>query len=457
MFKDFIKEELVQRRMEGCDVSGFAERIEAALEDESEIEEIYAELMALPVAPDFPYHEPSDLPGIIAARPAAPRAPDADLTEKVWRDKFYGAWLGRCAGCILGRPLETAPFMAGDAGKPGWEWIKLWYEGADAWPIQDYVPPQSPARQAYNNVEWPPVHSMRLQSTRGNITFVESDDDIRYTVLGLKMLEQKGLAWDTWDVGRMWLRHLPHDQVFTAETQAYINLAQLTRHTTRVKPEDWEHRRDWVRRYQNPYRELIGAQIRVDGYAYGVAGNPGLAAELAWRDASLSHVKNGIYGAMFFAALIAAAFVERDVYALVEIGLGQIPADCRLAEDIRTAVAIANAATGQVDLVSRIWEAFNHYHPVHTNNNAALCVAALIFAGDDYEKAITTAVLGGWDTDCNGATVGSITGARLGTAAISERWSRPLNDLLYADIPDFHPIRISECAARSYRVFRRLQ
>jgi hypothetical protein len=28
---------------------------------------------------------------------------------------------------------------------------------------------------------------------------------------------------------------------------------------------------------------------------------------------------------------------------------------------------------------------------------------SLIFAQDDYEKAITTAVLGGWDTDCNGA------------------------------------------------------
>ncbi|HXG66162.1 MAG TPA: ADP-ribosylglycohydrolase family protein, partial [Blastocatellia bacterium] len=145
------------------------------------------------------------------------------------------------------------------------------------------------------------------------------------------------------------------------------------------------------------------------------------------------------------------------VEKLVEIGLSEIPRNCRLARDIRKAVEIARDATDQTQLVSRIWETFQHYHPVHTNNNAALVTAALVFAGDDYEKAITTAVLGGWDTDCNGATTGSIMGARLGAAALPKKWIAPLNDTLYAEIPGFHPIAISECARRSYAVFRKLQ
>jgi ADP-ribosylglycohydrolase len=93
---------------------------------------------------------------------------------------------------------------------------------------------------------------------------------------------------------------------------------------------------------------------------------------------------------------------------------------------------------------------------VHTNNNAALVTAALIFARGDFEQAIATAVLGGWDTDCNGATVGSIMGALLGASALPRRWIMPLNDTLYAEVIGFHPIAISECARRSYEAFRKL-
>ena len=56
--------------------------------------------------------EPSDLAGIQAARPCGPRQlglGDADLADRV-----HGAWLGRCAGCLLGKPIE------------GWRTAKLW-------------------------------------------------------------------------------------------------------------------------------------------------------------------------------------------------------------------------------------------------------------------------------------------------------------------------------------------
>ena len=112
-------------------------------------------------------------------------------------------------------------------------------------------------------------------------------------------------------------------------------------------------------------------------------------------------------------------------------------------------MAIARSSATAEDLLDRLWQAFAHYDPVHTNNNAALCAAVLLFAGDDYEKGITTAVLGGWDTDCNGATVGSILGAKLGAQAIPAHWTEPLHDTLYSAIPGFHPIAIRECARRS--------
>ena len=59
----------------------------------------------------------------------------------------------------------------------------------------------------------------------------------------------------------------------------------------------------------NPYAQWIGADIRADGFAYAAAGDPALAASLGYRDAYLTHRRNGIYGEMFFAAAEAAAFV----------------------------------------------------------------------------------------------------------------------------------------------------
>ena len=212
-----------------------------------------------------------------------------------------------------------------------------------------------------------------------------------------------------------------------------------------------------MRKYLNPYRELIGAQIRVDAYAYAVAGNLELAAELAWRDASFSHVKNGIYGAMFISAMIAAAFVEKDPEKIIVSALSEIPKNSRLANDIKKAVEIAKGEKDQISLVSNIWEAFKHYPSIHANNNAALCAASVLFGGDDFEKAVTTSVLGGFDTDCNGATVGSIMGAMLGAGNIPESWKNPLNDTMYSDIWGFHPIPISKCAEQSYELFMKFR
>lgn len=55
----------------------------------------------------------------------------------------------------------------------------------------------------------------------------------------------------------------------------------------------------------------VGADIRCDIFGHACPGRPERAAELAFRDAVLSHERNGVYGAIFFAATLAAAFVEK--------------------------------------------------------------------------------------------------------------------------------------------------
>lgn len=398
--------------------------------------------------------EPSDFPSIRAGRPG-------DLTISLRApenlpDRMQAAWLGRCIGCALGKPLELVglrgPRLDGIAP---WLRIKKYLQSVDPteWPIHNYIP-RNP------NAEFDPEIGapMACESFRDTIQGMETDDDIRYMVVALEVLERHGLHFQPWHVADIWMSLLPYKAVCTAETQAYRNFVERydfhmsSDFGKTIPPVDWH----WITHHHNPYREWIGAQIRVDVLAYAAAGNPTLAAELAWRDASISHVKNGIYGAMFCAGMIAAAFSAPSPTQIVRAGLAEIPARSRLAVAIRETVDIVEreqlAFANFEYLFKWLHTRFGYYDPVHTIPNAALCAAAVLLGDGDFEKSITLAVMGGWDTDCNGATVGSIAGALNGLGGIPDKWSAPLHDTLNSSITGYHPIPISTCAKRTLAV-----
>lgn len=433
--RDLVKDEMIQRRQEGCAVPEYD--VEHA--DEKELERIYEELCRLNVSPDFPFDEPDDLDEILAASAGCTYKKEPDRAGLY--AKFAGAWMGRVTGCIMGKPVECWPFGSGSGEFDGWECIRLWQEGAsDTFPPVDYISGKSTAREKYGfGVVCP-------DSQRENIRFAESDDDIRYLVLGLLINSRYGNDFTADDVADMWHGNLTPSMCFTAERAAYIN-------SLICEETDAQRRLEFCRKNKNPYREWIGAQIRIDHYGYYNAGDPLSAAKAAFSDASLSHVKNGVYGAMFFAALTAAAFTENDVKKCIETALTVIPRRSRLYGDILFAVEAAENSETPRELYEKLWNRFRGLHPVHTNNNAAVCVAALVMGKGDFLKSVSVAVGAGWDTDCNGATVGSVSGAMNGIQAIPEHLKAPLNDTLYSSIPDFHPADIMECAERTYQLF----
>ena len=450
--KSLVAEECIQSKEEGRDpvaIDKIRSRLDAL--DASEHERIAAlwyELLEIPVRNDFPFVEPSDLESIRNEREDGPRCMLFSLTDDALLDRMYGAWLGRSVGCGLGKPVEC--FMGSHSGLSSKERIKTYLTAIspDEYPIKNYFPKESPASDKTGSVKCHP-------STREGIKFMETDDDIRYTVLGQIVMARRGAEFTTGDVAHTWMEFLGYQQVCTAETQAYRNL--VIRYPRRSQDEiDW----DWVAVHQNPCREWIGAQIRADSWGYAAPGKPELAADFAWRDARMSHVKNGIYGEMFCAAMIAAGFAITDPLQVVEAGLAEIPKRSRLYKDMRDTITICrkhgNSASKFEAVFDEIYKLLGHYSPVHTNNNAALVVAALLLGGDDFEKAVGIAVMGGWDSDCNGATVGSIWGAMHGAAKVPKKWTAPLNDTLYSFIPDYHPIAISECAKRSLEIARKI-
>ncbi|WP_157245562.1 ADP-ribosylglycohydrolase family protein [Nonomuraea typhae] len=383
-------------------------------------EDLLDELAVLP----SPLEEPTGLADIVAACPAWP-GPSSGAAPDPGR--VLAAWQGRVAGCVLGKPVEKIPR----------EGIRQIAEATGNWPIRGWFTARGlPGEVA---ARWPWNRRSAVNSLAENIDGIPEDDDLNYPLLALSVLERHGREFTTADVAKLWLDELPAGRTFTAERVAYRNLLDG------MEPPD-------TAAHRNPFREWIGAFIRADVYGWVNPGDPATAAEFAWRDARLTHTANGVYGAMFVAAMCAQALAGADAGAveIVEAGLSVVPAKSRLHHAVRQAVEDALALEGFEDVVDRLYRRHGTLHWVHTINNAALTAAALVHGRGDVTRAIAGAVAGGWDTDSAGATAGSIAGALAG--AVPGQWL--VEGGLASSLTGFDGVGLDELARRTQEMMK---
>jgi ADP-ribosylglycohydrolase len=348
--------------------------------------------------------EPNDLRHIRRLRPSGPRRLERGLDRETYREKLEGALLARMAGCTLGAPVE------------GWPVAKM----------------EDLAKE--NGEPFPPVDYWKR--VRRKLDGVPADDDIMYTLLGLLIVEDFGLDFTTADVARAWLKYLPH--AFTAEAVTLENLRNGIS-------------ADRAAEKENPYCEWIGADIRADPWGYLAPGWPEKAAEFAWRDASLSHRRNGIYGEMFFAAAISAAFMVDHPIEALEIALTEIPRQCALAREIRWALRRAPRVHDYRQAREAVDQRYKGMHGVHTINNAVLTTWGLSIGGTDVTRVIGQTVAMGLDNDCTAATAGSIVGAIVGRQGVPRHWYRNFHDTVLSYLTGKPKFRINDLAARFMR------
>ncbi|MFD1719641.1 ADP-ribosylglycohydrolase family protein [Georgenia deserti] len=419
--RDYVSNELDQREQTGHDVAAL--RPEAAADlDQDQLADLLARIEAAPRR-SFGYHEPDELTAI-----EAEFADDPDeVPAFVSADRLLAAWRGRVAGNMLGKPVEWGVY---------WTRARLreYLEAAGAYPLTDYVPAPAGLRERYelraDNWE---------QTTRGHVHGSCRDDDVDYTILGLHLLEKYGHDFTTQDVAEEWLLRLPYHQTYTAERAAYRNLIE-------------EIPAEQAARRRNPYREWIGALIRADIFGYVNPGRPDLAAKQAYRDARLSHVGNGIYGEQWAAALTASALVADSVRQAFDRSVTYIPQRSRLREAVAVVTRIHDDGGTWEEALADADRRWAGYHWVHTVNNAAVIAAALLWGDGDFTRSIALTVQGGLDTDSNGATVGSVVGAVLGTAGIPAHWTDPLEDTVRSAVFGFDGVHISDLARRTERL-----
>lgn len=372
-------------------------------------DQLFQLIISSPMQPDYPYNEPSSLQEISALRKTH-RFDAVQPDREQLRKKIHGAWLGRAVGCLLGKPIE---------GIRSDELIPLLKE-TENYPLHRYLLSSDMTKEVCSHYKF----MLRGKAFADTVDGMPVDDDTNYVVLAQKIISECGRDFDSDDVAHAWMRYQSVYSYFTAERIAYVNFMNCLEPPASAM-------------YKNVCREWIGAQIRGDYFGYICPGNPEEAARMAYTDARISHIKNGIYGEMFASAMIACAAVTDNIEDIIFGGLAQIPHTSRLYESVCSIVELYKDGKTYDECFAFIHAKYDEHTDhgwCHTISNAMIVTAALLYGAGDFGKSICAAVGMAFDTDCNGATVGSILGMRNGADGIGEEWTKPLNGKIHTSI-----------------------
>ncbi len=310
-----------------------------------------------------------------------------NLNTPEFRDKVLACWLGKNIGGTLGAPME--------------------------W------------RRQVNNV------TFYTQDLEGEPA---PNDDLDVQLLWLIALEEKGIEINAHTLAEYWTLYLtPHWSEY--------GTAKINMRSGLVPP--------FSGTMFNEFKDSCGCFLRSEIWACLAPGNPRLAARYAFQDGIIDHGNGeGTYAEVFCAALESAAFINQDIPSLIDLALSYIPADCGVAGAVHEAMScyktgktwreardtILEKYRGKMffgirEMISD--EDFNRgfgegQRGWDVPSNIGMILIGLLYGAGDFGNSVCTAVNCGEDTDCTGATLGSLFGILHGTAGIPEKWIAPI-------------------------------
>ena len=289
------------------------------------------------------------------------------MTVETYRDKVFGGWQGKSAGVTLG---------AGSRGQ------------------------LTPGRNNfYSPVPGQPAASVALD----------------FPLVWLHTLEETGPDVVPEDLAVAWLEHLDYSQ------DEFGYAAQNLR---RGLPPPASGA------YSNWFRHATGGVMRADFWAMLAPGAPQTAAIYAYHDAKLDHSEEGVWAAMFLAALGSAAFFLSDPIILLTIRLAMMPRTCRTARAVKTAIAAWQRAASWLEARESVQHAVGHRNYTDAPQNIGFFTIALLYGQRDFGTSLCAAVNCGYDTEVTGGAIGAILGILKGSQRLPESWITPVGDLV---------------------------
>ncbi len=285
------------------------------------------------------------------------------MDKNLYYDKTLGGWLGKNIGGTLGGPWEGHTSP-----------LLLYY--------YDPIP-----KEAMPN------------------------DDFELQLVWLDMLQKNGIYLKPADFVRHWQDHTRYyiSEYFMGQRNMALGL---------VPPVTGAFNNWWI--------SGMGATIRSEIWGMIAPGMPDIAAAYAYLDASTDHSEDGLYGEVFFAALESHAYVESDIRKLILKGLEFVPAHSVIQKVVAMVLEELDKSRELRSLRHLLCAEFAHptdftYAPL----NVGFTVLGLL-SSNMYGDILCNTVNCGYDTDCTGATAGSVLGIMHGASNTPEHWLEPI-------------------------------
>ncbi|MCK5586991.1 ADP-ribosylglycohydrolase family protein [Candidatus Bipolaricaulota bacterium] len=310
------------------------------------------------------------------------------IDSAVYSDRVRGAWLGKCIGTALGDPVEG--------------WTREAIQEAHGWIDQYLVDPKT------------------------------ENDDTAYPILVLHALDEYGEDFTSEQLAFEWVEHLPF--AYTAEQVALDNIK-----AGHMPPES-----RWA---GNPCGAWVGGQMRGEIHGLIAPLSPETAAQYAFRDAVISHYREGLHGEIYAAVLISLAFAELPIEDLLRQALVFVPQNSPFTAIVEQTIQSCHHYGEWEGVAQSIERNLTDYHWIHTLPNIACVIAGLLLGEGDFEKTILTTLACGYDTDCSVGQAAALLGTGLGAERLPAKWSTPIGEALDTYVIGFERIEIDTLTA----------
>lgn len=340
------------------------------------------------------------VPPTSLASPPVPE-PVGHASHPSYAERVYAGVLGKLIGVYLGRPVEN------------WSQDRIEAEFGE---ITYYV------------------HEKRARR------LIVTDDDISGTLTFLRALEDSGYdpGLTPEQIGRTWLNYLVEEKTILW----WGGLGNSTEHTAylRLKSGVPAPQSGSAALNSQIVSEQIGSQIFIDGWGLVNPGDPERAADFARRAASVSHDGEAVYGAQVVAAMVALAFVRRDIESVVAEAASLVPPDCvvrRLIDELREGIARGDTWRQARAFLDREYGYDRFVGNCHLVPNHGVVIMSLLHGRGCFDTSMSIVNTSGWDTDCNSGNVGTVLGVLRGLPGLAVKdWRGPVADRLYLPSAD---------------------